>query len=247
VLKRILEAIQKDLPRIKRARHKSKIVERILRKVAEQEYLRERRGERKENNMGVKIKSIIIHCSDSAWGSAKVIKVWHTYPKDLADGSVMYAGKRYKDRELLPARVRTGHGYGWRDNGYHWVISNGQLTSKIYEMKADGLLEAGRKFDNDDSLEWYEKGAHAGREVNKYSIGICLIGRRTFTFRQFETLLFLLRTYRAQIPDVEIFGHYELKTIKTCPNIDMDRLREALKILSAQDAVESYLSQYLSS
>lgn len=191
--------------------------------------------------MANKIKSIIVHCSDSAWGNAKVITVWHTYPRDLKNGSVIYRGQKYKSRQDLPARVQNARGNGWRDIGYHWVICNGQITNRQYKLEMDGRLEAGRKIDNNDTLDWYERGAHA-KEVNKNSIGICLIGRRTFTFKQLETLLFLIWTYKAQIPDIKILGHYELNTSKTCPNIEMDRLRDALRILSAKDAIESYLS-----
>lgn len=193
--------------------------------------------------MANKIKSIIVHCSDSAWGGAKVITQWHTYPRDLENGSVMYKGKKYESRQELPARVRNARGNGWRDNGYQWVICNGQLTSKKYDVAMDGRLEAGRKFDNDDMLEYYERGAHA-KEVNKYSIGICLIGRRTFTFKQLETALFVVRMYKAQIPDIKIFGHCEVNDKKTCPNIDMDSFRRAVDELSARDPITSCLSPF---
>lgn len=193
--------------------------------------------------MANKIKSIIVHCSDSAWGGAKIITQWHTYPKDLSDGSVMYKGKKYKSREHLPMRLMRARGNGWRDIGYHWVICNGQISSKKYDLAMDGRLEAGRKIDNNDMLEWYERGAHA-KELNKYSIGICLIGRRTFTFKQLETALFVVRMYKAQIPDIKIFGHYEVNDRKPCPNIDMDKFRSAVAAVSARDPVTSFLSPF---
>ena len=65
------------------------------------------------------INNIIIHCSDSRWGDAEVIRMWHTDPK--------------------PA------GNGWADIGYHCVILNGYRKGSVnYDESADGLIQPGR-------------------------------------------------------------------------------------------------------
>ena len=61
------------------------------------------------------IKQIIIHCSDSEFGSASLIKEWHT-----------------KER-------------GWSDIGYHYVITNGvREYCRPYQYNIDGLIQEGR-------------------------------------------------------------------------------------------------------
>lgn len=64
------------------------------------------------------IKKIIIHCSDSGFGDAAIIREWHT-----------------KER-------------GWKDIGYHLVILNGvRKSGNAYDAALDGLIEVGRKLD----------------------------------------------------------------------------------------------------
>lgn len=110
----------------------------------------------------------------------------------------------------------------WRGIGYHGVILNGHPTSHGgYEPELDGLLESGRPLD--------EVGAHA-RGHNSRSVGICLIGKNEFTEAQDATLMRtlsdLLRTFNLD-PDA-VYGHYELDDHKTCPNMDMQVVRDRL-------------------
>lgn len=64
-----------------------------------------------------KINRIVIHCSDSEFGNARLIDQWH------------------RSREPRPFKCI----------GYHYVVTNGQLlsTSK-YSLINDGILETGR-------------------------------------------------------------------------------------------------------
>lgn len=130
-----------------------------------------------------KINSIILHCSDSAFGDVDLIDQWH--------------------------RER-----GWNGVGYHYVITNGVLKSRDkYSPFNDGLVQAGR----DISIP----GAHC-KGQNKDSIGICLIGRHTFTARQlYVALPELLRMLMLQheIGIDHVYGHCEFSHSKTCPNI----------------------------
>lgn len=64
------------------------------------------------------IEQIVIHCSDSDFGNADLIRKWHV------DGN------------------------GWDDIGYHFVICNGRpVSAREYDAKWDGHLETGRRIE----------------------------------------------------------------------------------------------------
>ena len=91
---------------------------------------------------------------------------------------------------------------GWDGIGYHFVILR------------NGALENGRPI--------YWQGAHV-KKVNNCSLGICLVGRRSFSDEQFcqlrKTILLLKQLY----PDAKVKGHYEFDSSKTCPNFDVEK------------------------
>ena len=65
------------------------------------------------------IDKLVIHCSDSPYGDATLLRKWHTDPP--------------------PA------GRGWDDVGYHAAILNGlRYNSRDYVAADDGLIEKGR-------------------------------------------------------------------------------------------------------
>lgn len=118
---------------------------------------------------------------------------------------------------------------GWDDVGYHFIILNSyplkkQWCDKKPDFLADGKIEKGRPVE--------AIGAHT-RLHNENSIGICLVGDRTFTSKQFASLKKLIAKLKTQFKIKTIKGHYEFDTGqeqgKTCPNIDMDWLRKLLK------------------
>lgn len=136
------------------------------------------------------IKKIIVHCSVSSFGDAKIIDGWH--------------------REL-----------GFSEIGYHYVILNGKRHSKDkYCDKTDGNIELGRDIQ--------KQGAHC-KYQNKNSIGICLIGNKSFTKKQFRSLLVLIERLKDRFGFLPVYGHYEMPSGisqgKTCPNFDMDKFR----------------------
>lgn len=91
---------------------------------------------------------------------------------------------------------------GWSDIGYHFVITR------------DGQVYPGRPLD--------KQGAHA-KGHNKYSIGICLTGKNSFTDMQFCSLYELINRlfiqYDLELKDIVL--HNELDKNKTCPNFTM--------------------------
>ena len=85
-----------------------------------------------------------------------------------------------------------------------------------------GTVEAGRPFEI--------KGAHV-RGHNEGSIGICWIGRDDIDDKQLVTLKKLVLTFTSKYKlDVteDVYGHYELDSGKTCPNLDMIKFRAEL-------------------
>lgn len=105
--------------------------------------------------------------------------------------------------------------------GYHFVIGNGSGLS-------DGVVEAGYR--------WNEQapGAHVAvssspsseeralaDELNRYSIGICLVGngdRQPFTEAQVRSLIDLIDSLQKQcdIPAVNVFLHSDVSQVENC-------------------------------
>ena len=107
------------------------------------------------------------------------------------------------DSSLRAIDIHKMHlGFGWDGIGYHKVICR------------DGKIENGRPS--------YWVGAHT-KGKNKESLGVCLIGRKNFTKKQFQSLESLLIEWKKKYPLAKIKGHYQaIKTKKTCPNFDVE-------------------------
>ena len=112
---------------------------------------------------------------------------------------------------------------GFKDVGYHYIIYNGFLTNSTnYEKDFDGLIVEGRNVEI--------AGAHTVG-YNSYSIGICLIGKLKFSYKQLNSLLQLLMLLMQTFPSVSIkriYGHAELDSKKTCPNFNVSALKQLL-------------------
>ena len=100
-------------------------------------------------------------------------------------------------------------GFGWSDIGYHYVI------------RRNGLVEVGRHPS--------KIGAHV-KNYNSSSIGIVWVGTNKIEPRQETSLLALTRgiMHQYQIDIDNVLGHYEVQPNKTCPNLDMDKVRAEL-------------------
>ncbi len=152
-----------------------------------------------------KLNNIIIHCSDSEFGSAADIRRWHT-------------------------------AQGWSDIGYHFVILNGVVCAqakgqtRLILSCMDGCIEAGRHIDGDGILTGTEVGAHT-LGYNDSSIGICLIGIKTFTAKQFLSLAKLITELKAAFPVQVIKGHYQVSSNRTCPNFNVPAFLQDMPLL----------------
>jgi hypothetical protein len=132
-----------------------------------------------------KPKRIIIHCSDSEWGTVEVVRQWH--------------------------RER-----GFDDIGYHFLITNGKISTKRTLIALDGAVCLGRSLDY--------QGAHT-YGFNKDSIGICLIGVKHFTEEQLFACRELIADLLNMYPSItEVKGHRDYDSKKTCPNFDVLRM-----------------------
>jgi hypothetical protein len=143
-----------------------------------------------------KITNVIIHCSDSEFGTAAEIRRWHMQK-------------------------------GWEDIGYNWVILNGLLVpetkwqKRLYMECMDGMIEVGRKVDGDNILVGKEVGAHT-LGYNDKSLGLCLIGVKNFTKKQFYSLAVITLEIQAiwGVKSDMFLGHYNVAK-KTCPNFNV--------------------------
>lgn len=169
----------------------------------------------------MKIEALVIHCSDSDFGDIDDIRKWHVDER------------------------------GWRDVGYHAVITNGKPDSSFeYFPKKDGLLQSGRALNLDDEIYGDEVAAHALGYNNK-SVGVCLIGKDKFTVDQMRTLYYFVNMYKRISPNLKILGHCETERSggKTCPNIDMDKLRvflDSYKITRSNvlECLDKYIQEF---
>ena len=131
------------------------------------------------------------------------------------------SGSEFGDADWLNA-VHVSPEFGFSKIGYHFVICNGHKRKYIdYDAKLDGAIETGRNLE--------EEGAHC-KDQNEDTIGICLIGVKSFTKAQFIALKVLVKDMLDKFGKLKISGHYECKTGieqgKTCPNFDMDWFRK---------------------
>ena len=154
---------------------------------------------------------VILHCSDSPGGTISDIDDWHRT-------------RGFSRRDARPGELRS--------IGYHYVITNGRPMpggGGPFEPWLDGAVWPGRHED--------EEGAHALGE-NGRALGICLIGRETFTDAQFAALLGLVLSisFRYDIASDQILGHRETDeerrkglSAKTCPTSIRSHFGEPLR------------------
>lgn len=122
---------------------------------------------------------------------------------------------------------------------YHWIVERG-----IRLVQRDGAIERVPEPTRDGRaqrcLEDDVPGAHAPG-LNDKSIAICLVGRGEYTRRQSAALVSLILYYSLtySIPIDRVIGHCETdhersrgSKAKTCPRLDLDKLRAELRIMS---------------
>ena len=93
--------------------------------------------------------------------------------------------------------------FGWDGIGYHKIIQR------------SGKIENGRP-------EFWV-GAHV-KGKNDISLGVCLIGKNSFTKKKFISIERVLKKWKVKYPNSKIIGHRDDEnTKKTCPNFDVKK------------------------
>lgn len=120
---------------------------------------------------------------------------------------------------------------GFREiNRWHkergWLSPSGISCGYHYVIRRSGQIEQGRPLE--------EAGAHV-KGHNSDSIGIVWVGRKDAADAQIISLLSLTRAMMDQysIPVDAVYGHFELDPNKTCPNLDMNKVRAELLFTKA--------------
>lgn len=114
---------------------------------------------------------------------------------------------------------------GFSGCGYNFILLNGQLTTGFSLPSLNGSIEVGRPCDTE--------GAHC-IGYNSQSIGICGIAKTEWTASQIVSLTKLIQVLcrKFSIPVENVLGHCETesgkKEGKTCPNLDMENIRESI-------------------
>lgn len=149
------------------------------------------------------IMNIILHCSDSLFGSAAEIRRWHQANgwRDIGYHFVINNGL------IIPDIVDK---------------ATGKLKQTgLYLPCMDGQIEIGRRLDGDKFLTDNEAGAHA-LGYNASSIGIVWIGVDDFTPAQFLSGAKLITQLWGILGrDIEVKGHYQVSKNRTCPNFNV--------------------------
>ena len=118
----------------------------------------------------------------------------------------------------LDARARS---VGLNGLGHHFVIGNGSGLS-------DGVVESGYRWKDQAagahvaiSLSPSSEERALADELNRYSIGICLVGngdRQPFTEAQIRSLVDLIRSLQqhCDIPATNVFLHSDVSKVEDC-------------------------------
>ena len=143
---------------------------------------------------------VIVHCSDSTFGNAVMIDIWH-------------AERGFRNTDGIHI-------------GYHYVILNGQLTSKKYNKYIDGVVETGRALDDDDKFEYDERAA--ATLGHNDAVQICLIGKSgLFTSVQIMNLRFKIKQLREQFGKIEVHQHSDFANNKPyCAGLSLELMKE---------------------
>lgn len=118
---------------------------------------------------------------------------------------------------------------GWQGVGYHHVILNSFPTKYRWESKrpdiySDGKIQLGRS----EKI----RGAHV-RGKNWQTIGVAMVGKNgNFSAAQINSALYLCRDLKIRFPNIiEIMGHTEFDSGKTCPDLDMGLFRDLFTVV----------------
>lgn len=150
------------------------------------------------------IDTAVIHCSDSFFGNADIIRQWHLKRgwRDIGYHWVVLNGYTSPGKfdPDMNGRIEAGRPI---DNDIY--IEEGEVGAHAlgYNERSVGICLIG------------------GQEGTKTA----------FSLPQYWSALMLVGTLKLQIPDLQILGHNETGSPKACPVIDMQLFRERVNTL----------------
>lgn len=145
-----------------------------------------------------KLECIVLHCSDSKWGSIAEIRRWH-----LANG--------WQD-----AGYHFGIANGWIRPDLYMPDMDGSLEV--------GRFWDGKQIISGNSVGAHTLG-YNDKSLGVVLIGVDEFTPNQF-WKAKDTIETLLLHNKLNVSNV--FGHYEKQKGRTCPNIDMDWFRDVL-------------------
>jgi N-acetylmuramoyl-L-alanine amidase len=148
-----------------------------------------------------KIDTMVIHCSDSNFGDAKIIDSWHKERgfREIGYNYVILNGQK------TPRQT-------WPD--FDGVIEPGRNLDNDTWVEESEIGAHALGF-NDRSIGVCLIGGQDGTKT-------------AFTIKQYWSALLLAAMWKRVIPDIKILGHNETGANKACPAIDMNLFRERL-------------------
>lgn len=168
---------------------------------------------------------LVIHCSDTPEGrevSREELESWHKGPLDQSDGTVVYLGKKYIDRDHLPNDMLNGHpvknitGRGWDRFGYSDFLH------------IDGSLENLTPYNQDNNVDSWEI-TWGATGINSRARHMCYVGglreevvdghyepADTRTKAQLYSMEVYVRYMILRHPNIKVAGHRDFAN-KACP------------------------------
>ena len=133
---------------------------------------------------------------------------------------VVHSSATFPEMDVDAETIRQWHTKerGWRDIGYHSVITR------------DGSIQEGR--------DYHAVGAHV-KGYNEVSVGTCLVGginkhndpEFNFTEKQMKSLKRELQWLKTLFPDAMVVGHRDLDPSTACPSFDVRKWLESENLL----------------
>lgn len=180
-----------------------------------------------------KYEFLVIHCTATPKGrkiTPSHIEQWHLGAKDLPDGKVVYKGKTYDNRSLLPMEkvggiwAKDSYGRGWSKVGYSKIFFEDGSTHNFVEhnednwISSDEVTNGALGFNSKSKHFVYAGGLSAGYEY----IG----GRKVYkaqntltNAQEWELICDIKREIRLH-PQIKVIGHNQIAK-KECPSFDV--------------------------
>lgn len=179
------------------------------------------------------LKYLMIHCTATRatqFVNENTILQWHLGPCPQKDGSLIYKGQKYVNRDSLPKEKIGGveisklTGRGWRKAGYTDIVM------------PDGKIVNLTQNNNDSIVDTWEitNGATGMNQSTKHIVyvgGLGADGRPsdTRTAQQSETLKNYVVAEIKKTAEIKVLGHNQVAN-KACPSFDVPKWLRSINV-----------------